>query len=65
MTNQPLPAVQPPLILIIPQSALEKMPAAAVAGITSGCESVYKSGTYYVTVPAEVYSQWPRKEPVS
>ena len=57
-TPTPQPALVP-LILVIPQSALDKMPAATVAGIR-GCEAQYHRGTWYVTVPPETYRQWPR-----
>lgn len=63
MTTTPPPAGcdRPTLILIIPQAALDTMPAATMAGIR-GCEAQYHAGRYYVTVPAEVYAAWP-KEP--
>lgn len=61
MTTTPLPADKPALILIIPQHALEAMPAATMAGI-QGCEAQYHAGNYYVTVPADVYGKWSRQE---
>lgn len=68
---RPVESRDPLLILIIPQSALETIPADLSAGMR-GCEAVYQRGIYYVTVPAEVYCQWanaplrdvPRKEPI-
>lgn len=49
----------PPLLLIIPEHRLEGMAADKSAAIV-GCEAAYHSGVYYVTVPCDVYSRWPR-----
>lgn len=63
MSTQPSPtAAQPLLILIIPQDALETMPTAIAVGIR-GCEAAYAGGKYFVTIPSEVYNQWPKGEP--
>ena len=58
-TTTPQPAQLVPLILIIPTSALETIPAATMAGI-KGCEAQYHRGTWYVTVPPETYRSWPQ-----
>lgn len=58
MTDRPMTTTPaPPLILIIKESVIERMPAANAAGIR-GCEAQYHAGAYYITVPADVYSQW-------
>lgn len=60
-TRAPSPAA-PPMILIIPQAAIESMPAVMAAGIRD-CEKQYCAGTYYITVPPSVYAAWQEKEP--
>lgn len=61
MTTPTQPAA-PPLILIIPQAALETMPAATLAGIQD-CEKQYRAGKYYFTVPPAVYAAWREPQP--
>lgn len=53
-------ADKPALILVIPQAALETIPASKLAGIR-GCEAAYHRGKYYIAVPADVYRQWPKE----
>lgn len=51
-------AAQPPLLLIIPESRLEDLPAIVYAGI-QGCAAAYHAGKYYIEVPHALYAAWP------
>lgn len=55
---QPAPI---PLVLIIPQAAVESLPAAIAEGIR-GCEAQYSRGNYYITVPAARQAAWREME---
>ena len=62
MTTQPTPTAAPPLILIIPAARVDTLPE-PVATIVSLCESAYSRGNWFVTVPAELWCQWPQEVP--
>ena len=48
----------PPMILVVPDTKVDALPAAVRADLNR-CESAYSRGTWFVTVPAEVYRAWP------
>lgn len=48
----------PPMILVIPESRLEDLPAVVYAGIQA-CAAAYHAGRYYVEVPHALYAAWP------
>ena len=63
MSIQPLSptttgAAQPPMLLIVPESRLEDLPAIVYAGIQA-CAAAYHAGKYFIEVPASLYAQWP------
>lgn len=62
-TEPPTLPSAPPLILIIPAARVDTLPE-PVAAIVRRCESAYSRGKWFVTVPAELWCQWPQEEPV-
>lgn len=51
-------AAQPPMLLIVPESRLEDLPAIVYAGIQA-CAAAYSRGRWFVEVPHALYAAWP------
>lgn len=58
MTTPTTTAAPPPMILVVPESRLEDLPAIVYAGIQT-CAAAYHAGKYFVEVPHALYAAWP------
>lgn len=54
----PLDPDPPSMIVIIPDSRLEDLPAVVYAGIQA-CAAAYHAGRYFIEVPHTLYATWP------